>query len=222
MTHRVRVGVLTVCAGLLAMQATASAEVRAGSGTDPAGDGGVPTRDITATELSYDTAGSVRAKVTLAAAPDAAALNSGVGLLLGTWNGQGCTLQLIVHASSAGGDRSRITLLAPGGETRLPGVPTLSVSGATVTVAAADPGLANKGWNCGGSETLDPVTPTGGDIQTVIPALTPVAGAKPPSRAAKLRKAIATCKRRHKGSRPKAKRARARCIRHARKKYGKH
>ena len=211
-------GIAVVCAGLALVPAAASAEVRGGSATDAAGDTGIPQRDITATELRYDTNGTVSGKVTLAAAPDAAALSAGVGLVLGTWNGQTCTIELFAHASNAGGERAFTALLTPSGEQRLGGLPSMSAAGATVSVTATDPAIANKAWNCGGAETNDPLEPaSSGDVQTVIQSLTPVAAQ--PGNGAKLRKAIKTCRRKHKGSKPRVKSKRKRCIRRAHKKY---
>lgn len=217
-TYRGLLGVVAVCAGALALPGAALAEVRAGSAADPAGDFEIAQRDITATELTYDTQGSVSAKVTLAAPPDAASLGSGYGILLGSWDGSRCAVELHVHASTTGGSSAFMQFAS--GE-KLAGIPTLSADAGTVTVSGSDPGIANKPYDCGGAETGDPANPdSGSDLQTVIQSLTPAAAQPPRKKASKLRTAIKRCKSRHKGSKSSAKRARKNCIRRARKKHG--
>src|SRR4051794_11923213 len=63
---------IVACAGLMLVPVGAAAEVRTGTLTDPSGDADAAARDIPAAEFSYDTAGAMVAKVTLAAAPTAA------------------------------------------------------------------------------------------------------------------------------------------------------
>lgn len=218
--HRGLLGVVAVCAGALVLPGTALAEVRAGSAADPAGDFDVAQRDITGTELTYDTQGSVSAKVTLAAPPDAASLGSGYGILLGTWDGSRCAVGVLVHASTMGGSSA---FMQRGSGEKLAGIPTMSADAGTVTVSGSDPGIADKPYDCGGAETGDPANPdSGSDLQTVIQPLKPVAAQPPRERSSKLRTAIKRCKSRHKGSKPGAKRARKSCIRRARKKHGRH
>jgi hypothetical protein len=204
-------GVLALCAAMLVLPGAAPAEVRGGSGADPGGDFEIPQRDITATELTYDTQGSASATITLAAPPDAASLATGYGVLLGNWDGERCALEVVAHAATPAGANTFIEHATTG---RLPGVPTLSASGNTVTVTAADPGFADKPYNCGGAESADPGNPAGGqDLQEVIHPLDATAAAGAPK---KLRSAIQRCKRKHK----RAKRARKSCIRRAHKKHG--
>jgi hypothetical protein len=217
------------------LPAAAVADVRAGSATDAAGDGDVPARDVTSAEVTYDTQGSIVSTVTLRAAPDAGnavAIATGFG----QWTNGRCGLQVIADAVLPSGAHQWRNVAS--GEL-FPTRPTVTVSGTTVTLQAADRRVWSQPWDCADVTTAlspsdveakDKVAPF--DLRTIAvtppppppPPPAPPPAAKPPAakpkQSKRLRRAIKRCQRRYKGSRRSVKRARTRCISRARKKYG--
>jgi hypothetical protein len=162
---------LAVCGALLLIPAAAGAEVRTGSVTDPAGDAAFPQSDITAVEFSYDTAGTMSAKMTLAAPPDADLREYGmrIGPSSGGPECNGPSVNGLVHTPSGLGE-----VFGPGGMAIAN--PTASVQGNTVSIQASDPSLANQAWDCGFGVTFFP----GSDVADTTPPATLVAAAPPP------------------------------------------
>jgi hypothetical protein len=222
MTRILRSALIAACASLLLVPAAVLAEVRTGSITDPTGDAALPQHDITAADVAYDTQGSLVAKITLAAAPDASTLTD-VGSGAGKLNGAACAGNLAAVGRVPSGPAQAI-LFPPEQPIN---APTISVSGNTVTLTETDARIANQPWDCSLAAANDVQVPTNLDKTDPIALAAPVPpapAAKPPATrpksSAKLRQAIRKCQRKHKGSKPSTKRARKRCISRARKKYG--
>jgi hypothetical protein len=146
------VGLLAIAASLIALSAPALADVRTGSVTDPTGDAAYAQQDVTAGEVSYDTQGSMTAKVTFSAPP--AADTFGVMVIVQLFKSTGPSCQ------SPGTDFNAV-LTVPRAPQDLPpsaaivrptpqdvNPPTFTQAGNVVTVQVTDPRIANQPWDC--------------------------------------------------------------------------
>jgi hypothetical protein len=129
---------------LLAFATSAAAEVRSGSATD----GTEPERisgsiDIVGVNASYDTAGSLSVSVRTVAPPPVTeefVLTSRFGVL----SGEECVSPLAAIVGTYTQPAAVAWESATGGK----GSGSESISGATTTLVAADPALANQPFNC--------------------------------------------------------------------------
>ncbi len=169
--RRLGIGVATCVTLMLVPTATAaSGQVRTGTATDPVGDVTPPQRDITAVEVTYDPAGTVIEKVTLAAPPDAA---TGTGVLfgLGTLAGAACENRIVGGGAVMPNGPASAAL----GSVIL-NEPTRTLAGNTVTLQVSDGRIANFAWDCARVGTI---VPGGGIVEELDLPLTP-SGAQPP------------------------------------------
>jgi hypothetical protein len=133
-----------VLAGVLASAVPAAAEVRPGSVTDPAGDG---ASDIVGAEVSFDTAGSVTARVTFSGVPAPADPNELVIVRVGSFSGTTCYARFrlggyVGDGSAAGQAAWQVP------STGAQGAGTRSRDGATITLSASDPALTFAEADC--------------------------------------------------------------------------
>lgn len=187
-----------------------------------------------ATDVSYDTQGTAFARVTLAAAPGPGDPVK-VGVAFGQQFGAACTRRMGVAYTVPTGPAE--ALLNPPQQFLAP--PTVHLEGPVVTITSTDARNANQPWDCAQAGT-GPSEAQLFDVTAVIPikapapppppapspapppAAQPPAGKPPAStRAARLRRAIRACNRRHRGSKRSTKRARKRCVARARKRFRK-
>lgn len=146
------VGLLAIAASLLALSAPALADVRTGSVPDPTGDAAYAQQDITGAEVSYDTQGSMTAKVTFAAPPAADTFGALVLVQLFKSTGPGC--------QGTGPDFNAVLTVPRDPEDLAPSAaivrpapqevnpPTFTQADNVVTVQVTDPRIANQTWDC--------------------------------------------------------------------------
>jgi hypothetical protein len=160
---------LIVLALSLVAAASAAAEVRSGSTTDPADEGLPGGLDLVSASASYDsTAGTISAQLTTREPPEA-----GLLIGLGTLQGEECEgpYAFVYGVDSAppiavwefNGDEAEAQI---------------AVSGSTTTLSATDPALAGQAFNC--AEALTFVSEEGELTPVDSTAVIQLAGPPPP------------------------------------------
>jgi hypothetical protein len=144
--HSHRFGLVTaliVLAMSLVFAASAAAEVRSGSGTDPAEEELLGSLDLVAVSVGYDsTTGTITAQLTTREPPEAG-FAPGIAVGLGTLQGGECEAPF---AFILGVDSTTPGAAWEFGSSEGPA--QIAISGATTSLAAASPVLAGQTFNC--------------------------------------------------------------------------
>lgn len=157
-------------AGLLALApAAASAAVVRGGGDDAAGDAPTPGLDLVSVAASYDDAGAISFQLGFAGAPDARLVTAMVGR---TQSSGACLPEAAVGGVPGNGG------VWVSGD--LDGAATLTVSGATIAIAANAPELALGELDCALVTTSRPASEVPGETPVRYDSAGPYALAAPP------------------------------------------
>jgi hypothetical protein len=124
----------------LLLPAGAAAATRTGSSSDPSGDGPAPAMDLVKASVAYKTKGSLKAKVSLAAAPEDGSL---IGVFVDKQaasdpclGGSGLVLGYVVGSGAFG--------VLDGKDVKAKG----SLKGTALTITAGGKKVARQRWSC--------------------------------------------------------------------------